>query len=300
MFRDRTFQSFLLAGYMIICAGFLRQSVLGENFYSGKTPSWFWNDKVHAPAQYDIVILGDSRVYRGVSPESMQKVLSDHKILNFGFSAGGLNPEIYEVAEQKLNPNGKGILVLGVSPLSLTPKTSPNTHYHTILESDGTRLPISSRFFHPITIRELQNEFFPDTIDDIHYQEPRPNGWVASYRQPKQLEHGIELYQEIFDEEPVSAELINEMIDQVKVWHENDYCVYAMRPPALNEIVRIENEMGGFDEAAIQAQLQTSGAIWISTDQTDLETYDGSHLHMDSARRFSQDIAQFIANNPCQ
>lgn len=91
MLRDRTFRTLIIIFFMIIGVGTLRQSLITNSFYYANIPDSFWLQKANAEARYDIVLLGDSRVYRGISPEDMAIVLDGYEILNFGFSANGLN-----------------------------------------------------------------------------------------------------------------------------------------------------------------------------------------------------------------
>lgn len=42
----------------------------------------FWSRKTFAPKKYDVVLMGDSRVYRGLSPKKMVSNLPGMKILN--------------------------------------------------------------------------------------------------------------------------------------------------------------------------------------------------------------------------
>ncbi|MFW5831780.1 MAG: hypothetical protein ACOCVA_05990, partial [Prolixibacteraceae bacterium] len=90
----------------------------------------FWSRKTFAPPVYDVVLLGDSRLYRGLSPDAMKPHLPDLKILNFGYSNGGLNPTMFEAAEEKLAENNKPkIIVLGISANTVTGYSADNQHF---------------------------------------------------------------------------------------------------------------------------------------------------------------------------
>jgi hypothetical protein len=93
----------------------------------------FWAFKVHSHRKYNMMILGDSRIYRGISPQAINKVIPDISICNFGFSSGKLNNEIYSEAEKRLNPSGKfRIVLIGISPVSLIDED--NDHLHEIMK----------------------------------------------------------------------------------------------------------------------------------------------------------------------
>jgi hypothetical protein len=61
----------------------------------------YWVVKTHIQKNYDIILLGDSRVYRGISPSTMEQSMQGVRILNFGYSGGGLNQYMYEEADNK-------------------------------------------------------------------------------------------------------------------------------------------------------------------------------------------------------
>ena len=93
----------------------------------------FWAHKVTADSIYDIVAVGDSRVYRGVDPEAIETQcfkLKGTKIqaLNFGFSSAGLEPYILEKAKALLKYGGKRVMLIGVSPNSFIESSQKNGH----------------------------------------------------------------------------------------------------------------------------------------------------------------------------
>ena len=90
----------------------------------------FWTKKTFAPSKYNVILMGDSRVYRGLSPEIMEEKLPGLKVLNFGFSNGGLNNEMFKAAEEKLIKSGQPkVIVLGISPNTITDYTQNNRQY---------------------------------------------------------------------------------------------------------------------------------------------------------------------------
>jgi hypothetical protein len=56
---------------------------------TGAVSERFWVMKAQGMSRYDMILMGDSRVYRGLSPQAMEEVLPGERILNFGFSGGG-------------------------------------------------------------------------------------------------------------------------------------------------------------------------------------------------------------------
>lgn len=301
MFRDRTFLTTIIAIGFILLVGKTKPLVFHDNYYTDPIPQSFWESKVFASSEYDIVIVGDSRIYRGVSPEEMQSILTGYRILNFGFSSGGLNPEIYEAAESKLDLDGKRIIVLGVSAGPLQSASMANEQYQSLVQDSRVQEDMiadlfGKTFFEPITYADLEPDIIPARY---YYQEPRSGGWIASYRFPANLQLGIRSSRRNYENKQVMPELVDALIHQVRQWRNDDICVYAFRPPPTDDIVLIENELRGFNESEIVARLENAGAQWININHLEYQTYDGSHLHLDSAVQLSHNIAHVIQSNPC-
>lgn len=301
MFKERSFQSLLVALVLcVVVVGFRFQMDTELVYYQG-VPKGFWQNKVFADPVYDIVMMGDSRVNNGLAPEEMTTILEDYRILNFGFFRGGLNPEMYHAAEEKLNPSGYRTIILGITPQSLTPEGLANEHYQSF-RSDWDIFTTPAEYpniTQPITRVEIRFWLTKEYPVPFFYQDPRTDGWIASYLEPPFYQGWIDAFKEIFIDNRVTDENVNAMITQVGTWHDDDICVYAFRFPAIDEIMQIEDELSGFDEVEVRQRLEANGAIWIDVDPQAYETYDGSHLHMDSARELSRDVATVIANNPC-
>lgn len=64
-----------------------------DNNQSVYEKDWFWINKTYPYKKFDIVIYGDSRVYRGISPEKFSEVFPSADIINLGYSSGGINKQ---------------------------------------------------------------------------------------------------------------------------------------------------------------------------------------------------------------
>ena len=89
----------------------------------------FWIHKVHTSERFDMIFVGDSRIYRGIAPSEIQKKMPALSVFNFGFSSGGLNATLLDAAERKLLGSGRKIIILGVSPNALTATSALNEEY---------------------------------------------------------------------------------------------------------------------------------------------------------------------------
>ncbi len=265
-------------------------------------PAYFWIQKIAHLQAYDLVVMGDSRVYRSISPQAMQAYLPGYRILNFGFSAGGLNSVMYAEAERRLDP-GSDIrtIVLGVTPHALTPSTMDNAQYVRLLAMqrsyvDLLPLPVLD-FFSPIApedILAIVNP--PETHSDYYYQEWFADGWIASNREPPDPSRGLRAYSDIFDDNQVSSLLLEALYQQVAVWTQAGIQVYGFRVPTTTAMVELENASSGFDEEAFRIAFEDAGGIWFSFPVERYASYDSSHLHRDSAVLLSGDLAGCIAD----
>jgi hypothetical protein len=70
----------------------------------------FWAHKIDNRGRYDMVITGDSRVYRGIDPGIISQKM-DLSSFNYGFSSAGLDSLLINNAILLLDPNGKKILL---------------------------------------------------------------------------------------------------------------------------------------------------------------------------------------------
>ena len=50
--------------------------------------------KTFSRGPWDIVVMGDSRVLRGVSPGAMEAALPGCRVFNFAYNSGSLTPEM--------------------------------------------------------------------------------------------------------------------------------------------------------------------------------------------------------------
>lgn len=248
--------------------------------------------------KYDIVILGDSRSYRGLSPAEMSKTLACANIYNFGFSGGGLNPEIYAVGTTLLDKKSRHLaIVLGVTPDCLMESTANNKQYQ--LEHNRPR----SAYLERVYINPLASRFAPFDCDNLLYaltgrrlkgyiyaNEYVDDGWVASNKFPEDPHEAIDAYRKEMVS-GVSEALKQSLFNQTRKWTASGVRVFAFRPPTTMEMVDLENNTSGFDETAFCFDFEKAGGTWVPVDLSQYHSYDGSHLADFSALKLSRYIA---------
>jgi hypothetical protein len=90
----------------------------------------FWVQKTHGAGKYNLIVLGDSRIYRGISPRAMESILPGIRVLNLGYSNGSMSPLMFREAGRRLDwDNPVRAIILGITPVTLTPVAAENEHF---------------------------------------------------------------------------------------------------------------------------------------------------------------------------
>lgn len=286
---------FLLTLLLTILLGMLRP----PSPVTGIPPEVFWIQKYQWGADHDMVLLGDSRTYRGLSPAVMQETLPEYRIANFGFSGNGLIPPYLEASERLLDPlSTRKTLVVAISPIALTPRAAADNgflevHRRHFVEASLERIFGNAlHFLRPYEVSDVFNALVGR--GNGYYQVYHPDGWVASRTIPDNPMEGMKAYQKIFVNNMVSEALIDGLIQAVQDWSAKGIRVYGVRLPCSSEMIALENAKSGFDEKALGERFELAGGKWISYADGEYHSYDGSHLREDAARRLSQDLASVL------
>lgn len=256
----------------------------------------FWILKTHSEKKYSLLLCGDSRTYRGMSPQAMKKVLPDFSIYNFGYSSGSFSPFMLDQIEKRLDFDAPTkVLYLGITPYSLTPKAAKDGHISQELARkkeeiwESLYLEPLEQFFEPY---QLNWDKPGDSV--LYIQEYKTTGWVATTKIPPSPEEAIPIYTKDFQDNSVSNTVIDSLVARVKRWTERRVIVFAARPPTTNAMINLENTISGFNENEFVLKFEEAGGIWLQTDIDDYQSFDGSHLDIPSAIKFSTDIASMI------
>ena len=255
----------------------------------------FWLNKTFAKSKYNIVIIGDSRAYRGISPTEMQKYLKNKKILNFGYSSARLSSLLFDKAEKKFSPKSNNkIMIIAVTPNSLLAKSFENEHL-----SENLKMAREKRYeilyfnnylkyFEPIRGRDFKKDNSPKYIEEYYN-----DGWIASNKIPEDTSEAIIEYKPWFQKNKVSEKLINNLIAKVKNWENQGITVYGFYMPTSWSMKKLEYSLSGFNEDVFSKQFTDAGGNWLKFNKN-YHSYDGSHLDKKSAIEFSKDLANKI------
>jgi hypothetical protein len=300
MWQSRTIRTFIMTLLLTLLVGTVKIQIGHGGLASKAAEQSYWVSKTHAEAKFDMILMGDSRTYRGVSPQVIQETLPEYRVLNFGYSASGLNDEIFRAAETKLDPaSSHKTMVMGVTPYTLSPIAEKNNHFRQERNKplDYVYLRLYARplieFLEPTTPKNLITILGIKTPfkDQFYHEEFYDNGWNPGWTVPEDPEAALVPYQHAFDDNQVKPELVEALMEQTRAWTEAGFTVFAFRPPTTRKMFELENKLSGFDEAAFITQFETAGGVWFSFPHGEYHSYDGSHLHKDASIQFSQDLA---------
>ena len=306
--RERSVRNLLVALALIILIGFLFSGKREPARESDLVKERFWALKTRfLKAEYNVVVCGDSRVYRGISPAAMNSLLPGFKIVNFGYSLGSLDRLMMKNAESLLDPKAKNrVIVLGVTPSALTPLAAKNEQYLSIKRKPFSEvvesvyfLPVTT-FLMPIRPKEVKNLFSGAKTRNKRYYEYHgyetyyDDGWVAAGTEDLRPEKQLSMYRARFISYQVSPDLSRDLLEVVREWKSKGIQVFGYRPPTTHAMVALEDSMSGFREAEFIREFESVGGIWLRFNIDDYVSYDGSHLAAESAKQFSRDLAAKI------
>jgi len=288
---------FLLAALLSIPCYFLRDEMDTETIKKNR----HWTIKTRNTRCYDIVFGGDSRVFRGISPAHFAAEMEGHSAYNYAYWANGYGKDYLEGIERRIDTASPlQMIVLGITPHSLTQKTARSPHFH--YEINRARksavqtvyLSWLEEYFAPYGIIELSEKLLGVSKAQNKRIVYHDNGWVETWWVQPDTMNAAKSYRTLFEGDPVSEEVIKGLMEYVEKWSSRGIHVVGFRPPATFTIRQFEEELGGFSESAVRDRFMEAGGIWIDVNPEDYQTYDGSHLEHYSAMQFSADLARTI------
>lgn len=253
----------------------------------------YWIEKLRAPEKaYDVVIFGDSRAYRGIVPS-----LLPGQALNFGFSGAALNSDYLHAGVRKLRPGGT--LVVAVSPHSLSSRALEANAFSALQARHEVDLSLTQlaspgyAWTRPYTMSQLL-ELARGRVSVLASASPQesfiPDGFVASSRPAvSTAAETAKIYADLLRDHPIGP-LETLTIEGDLTWYlVKGYRVVVLRLPVSADVERAEN----MDTSKFKQGILDSGLEWF--DCPPGETYDGSHLTAESARRISEALARYLA-----
>jgi hypothetical protein len=258
--------------------------------------------KTHTKEKFNLIFAGDSRTYRGVSTDIIGNTLN-MKAINLGYSSGGFGKDLLERVDELMDNSAKRkIIILGITPFSLTEKGAENLHLkgmraikkEVVLEYEYL-FPIKNFFApaSPAKIRKnIKEKYYNKYRQDIHIKE----GWIASWYDTPFPYLALKEYKKTFSETKISQQAITNLYSKIQAWRKKGIEVYGFFVPSSVNMVELEKNLGKFNSEQFLKGFLNAGGHWINLENF-YTSYDGSHLDKESAIRLSNEIARKLKQN---
>lgn len=292
---DRTMATILLAIALIIAMG-----NMCPDKPLGLYPKQYWTLKISWENCADAVITGDSRTLMGVSPEEMQKVLGYKQIKNYAFGANWYCREYLEAVEEIFLPQAdKKAVMMGFSPHSLTHRKTVMGGFIELKKRSkqdaflAVHFGALVNFLNPMSFKDAAHGLIPSLAPTQTQKDFRADGWVAVHKEPLVMDE-IKRYRKIFKDRRVSDKITNNVMQFVNKWTSQGIKVYGFITPSCEQMVKVEQELSGFQKEQFISDFIAAGGIWIKVDLYGYESFDGSHLQKEAALQFTRDLSKQI------
>ena len=189
----------------------------------------FWVEKVYGKSQYDVLLMGDSRTYMGVSPKTLRSRVPHVSVYNFGFSGGRINKQLLEEAEKRLKKNGKRFLIFSCTSGDLT--DTKNKHFFSI------RKP--TVFSHTFPLHFIKRENYLEQMNsdfaDLGFLSQRPEKDEVVCRKI------LGSYNRSFAKRPFLPSDFKSFVQNLKWYKRNNIKVIAYRMVSCREMDELED-----------------------------------------------------------
>ena len=257
----------------------------------------FWAKKVSADASYDLVLIGDSRVYRGIDPVAIQAQTA-LKTLNFGFSSGGLNLDIIDKAMQHLNPQGAKCLLLAVSPNALLKSSESNGHYHQIADLSKADLYIQSTVYESLSALHAYalSDFMKLRVGEKYFEAFKLNtGFVYSNHLPYDSAAALYQYRQQFSKNSIDTTTAFKLLEAIVKLPSKGFQVVLCRVPTSLKMRQLEDQLTNDFVPRFLQQATQAGVRVLDLPIGPFHSYDGSHLDGASAVKLSKVIGDSLS-----
>ena len=319
-YKLRFISVFILAALLLVAVVVLR-----PNPDSGLSKTLFWRQKLESGQVNEIVAVGDSRVLHCIVPEHFSSQGIEPG-LNLGFRGAALNESLVEFAASRLKAQGERVLLVGVTPNSFTPNANQSNGFEQeqknlagttfrfpnwlsnifyANQSDGSDQEQGNRtaivIGRPNWLSNILDRLQPSSLAEVnriargktkpkseHFHE---TGWIDTTHASPNEKEALKFFRHRFDQNQADAKRISEFLSMVKEYSTSGILVVCFRPPVTTEMAKLEDTLSGFSYAQFKTDLDEAGGIWIDAEDPELNSYDGSHLDGESARKLSATFA---------
>lgn len=302
---DRTLLALLLAAPLLVLGNRVKPVSPNPLDRDRTDEARFYMVKTHGNQRCDVIVLGDSRALRDVSPRELSPSLPGQRILNFAYNAGGLNAEMYAAASARLAPDAHApMVIVCVTPLSLMSVKARNEQYHEVLRKPRDErwlmlhTPQLAHWFQSVRPVDLTRAILHFAPHSRYSQEFHEDGWIGSLKEPEDPTEALAVYEAQLTGQSIDPALVQDLLAQIRVWTSSGVRVIGLRTPTTDAVEALENRLLSFDESDLAAQFTAAGGVWLNFANSPYRTYDGSHLRRESAIAFSRDLGAALRAVP--
>jgi hypothetical protein len=259
---------------------------------SESAKQFFWTNKTHSDVKQDVVVYGDSRVYRGFSTEAFLEG-SDLTAYNYGYSSGSMSRRMLDFAASKIDHSKSPTLLLGITAHAFTESAIKDEQFKQEFNrpySEVFQRLYKSKYlqvFDPISPRDIFG-----TSENLEYFHS--DGWVSKSNVDVDTLAGLDSYERIFSKTKSSESIYHEFFEFVDSLTKTGVVIYAYRPPTMISMDALEEEMTTFNPIKVQEKFEKAGGIWFEIPRNEFSTFDGSHLDYASTQKLSRILAKAI------
>lgn len=262
----------------------------------------FWAHKVTADSIYDVLAVGDSRVYRGIDPEEIEAQYfkikgSKIEAFNFGFSSAGLEPYILQKAKALLRQGGKKILLIGISPNSFIESSQENGHLRKVESQDLKDLWIKKHIYPELSIfrRYAISDFVKYKHKEFYLEKFNLNsGFVGSGKLPYDSTAAINQYYKQLKANKIDTFAVRVFLETLQVLKSEGIRIVALRIPTTERMRVLEDKLTADFCQNLFNKIEAEGIECISVRDSKIHSYDASHLDEKSAKLLSVKITELI------
>lgn len=291
--RQRIISTILLSSGLTISLAVLLPKPLNRPVLR----EWFWYNKTFETNELELIVGGDSRVYRGISTDYINRQLKNPMVgANLGYSSAGYSLAYFEFLEKHFRQSAKiKVLILGITPYSFSAESRKNKHLKTYLNKGfidrwkALYLNPSLNLFEP---RRLEDLLAMDSVS--YFESYHEDGWMESDEIPGDSLKALKSYEHLFDDDGTMNQAADIFMLSIKKLREQGVIIIGFRPPTTPQMRVLEDNKSSYDEVSISQRFKLAGGVWLELKDEDFATYDGSHLRPAAATKLSIEIGKVL------
>ncbi|MEZ0324957.1 MAG: hypothetical protein ACAH95_03560 [Fimbriimonas sp.] len=246
---------------------------------------------------WDVLIIGDSRPMTAVMPKSLSQQLGGARTMSYTFAGMGFTEDYLSTAESMLDPNGRRIMIVGITPRAFTPQAFASNGFAAAKTNKPwerwvlAQLPAWSTMTRPYTMGEFR-ALVSDTKQAIGLKSGRPTPAQLARSYDRNAVRSANGYDRGYQKGPVNPANIDRLIERIERWKAAGIRVLGLYPSGEDPLVEVERKH--MDLPAFIERFQRAGGEWVNMDGIPIQANDGVHVQLETALGFTQRLAEAI------